>query len=65
MKRKPTIVALGITLLNACATVSPPQPKSPDETHRIPVNRVWPEEQASPKKKGIDDSPPATRVQWR
>jgi len=45
----------------ACATA--PKPKEPDDTYRMPVNRVVPPELGGTAKRGAKE--PATGLEWR
>ena len=59
-------ILLALLVLAACA--SAPAPKAPDESRRVPVNRVMPPE-ATPdegKKTSLRRQSPGTReVEWR
>jgi len=47
--------------LLACAT--PPKPKEPDESYRMPVNRVVPPELGGAAKRGARE--PSKVLEWR
>ena len=63
-----TRTVAGMVALLATACVSAPSPKEPDETHRVPVNRVTPPEIAAekPAKKAVQrERADAGEVEWR
>jgi hypothetical protein len=58
---RPALVFFILIIGCAAACASAPQPKAPDESHRVPVNRTVPAEaaagrgpEAQPRRKGRD-----------
>jgi hypothetical protein len=63
-----TRIVVGMVAVLATACISAPSPKEPDETHRVPVNRVTPSELAPekpPKKAVQQERADAGEVEWR
>ena len=61
-------IVLGIVAVLATACVSAPSPKEPDESHRVPVNRVVPVElmPEKPSRKAVqNERAHGDKVEWR
>ena len=55
------VVSIAAAGLLACATA--PKPKEPDDTYRMPVNRVVPSELRGTAKHGASE--PSNGLEWR